>query len=119
MGARAARPPLVIRLAGLALIALIFITGLALAATPIGWLWLLSQLSLSVAEFYVLALLGIPTVILGWGLLALWLNALYQGLTRTDSRVVLEASVTAGVVIAAVAMTFWFFTGSGGTPLGP
>jgi hypothetical protein len=119
MGARAAKPPLMIRLAALGLIVLVFLTSLALAATPIAWLWLLSNLSLSTGEFYALALLGCPTVIIGWALLAVRLNALYQELTRTNTRVVLEASVTAGVVIAFAAMTFWFFAGSGGTHLGP
>jgi hypothetical protein len=119
MEARAAIPPLGIRLADVALIALIFIASLALVATPIGWLWLLSNLSVDPTEFHVLALLGCPSVIIGWGLLVLRLNGLHQRLARTDSRVVLEASVSLGVMIALAAMTFWFFAGSGGTHLGP
>ena len=119
MEASAAKPPLTIRLAAAGLIVLVFLTSLALAATPIGWLWLLSTMSLTTGEFYILALLGCPTVIIGWALLAIRLNVLYQGLTRTNTRVVLEASVTAGVVIAFALMTYWFFAGSGGTHLGP
>jgi hypothetical protein len=119
MGARAAKPPPLIRLAGLGLLALVFLFSFTLAATPIAWLWLLSNLDLKTSEFYVLTFLGGPTVILAWGLLALQLNAMYQQLTGTNSRVVLEASVTAGVLIAAAAVTYVFFLGSGGTHLGP
>jgi hypothetical protein len=119
MGARAARPPLLIRLAAMGLLLLVFLVSLTLAASPIAWLWLLSNLDLKTSEFYVLMFLGGPTVILAWGLLALQLNALYQQLTGTRTRVVLEASVTAGVLIAAAAVTYVFFLGSGGTHLGP
>jgi hypothetical protein len=119
MGARAAKPALLIRLAAMGLLLLVFVVSLTLAATPIAWLWLLSNLDLKVSEFYVLVFLGGPVVILAWGLLALQLNALYQQLTGIRTRVVLEASVTAGVVIAAAAVTYVFFLGSGGTHLGP
>ena len=119
MEASAAKPPLAIRLASAGLIVLVFLTSLALAATPIGWLWLLSNLEISTNQWYFLAFLGCPTVIIGWGLLAVRLNGLYQRLTGTNTRVVLEASITAGVLIAAAAMTYLFFAGSGGTHLGP
>jgi hypothetical protein len=119
MGARAAKPPLMIRLAGAGLLVLVSIISITLAAAPIAWLWLLSNLDLKASEFYVLMFLGGPVVVLGWGLLALQLNALYQQLMGIRTRVVLEASVTAGVVIAAAAVTYVFFAGSGGTHLGP
>jgi hypothetical protein len=119
MGARAAKPPLIVRLAAMGLLMLVFVTSVTLAATPIAWLWLLSNLDLEAREFYVLTFLGGPAVILGWGLLALHLNTLYQQLTQTRTRVVLEAGVTTGVLIAAAAVTYVFFLGSGGTHLGP
>ena len=118
MGARATRG-IPMRMAELALAVLVFVCSFALAATPLGSLWLLSQLDLTPLEFYVSALLGCPIVLVLAGWVLLRVNGLYQRAAGTDSRAVMEASITLAVLVACVAITVWFASGEGGTHLGP
>ena len=118
MDAGAAKP-IPLRAAELALAALVFLFSLAVAAAPVGSLWLLSRLDLTPVEFYVSALLGCPIALVGASWLLLRVNGLYQAVSGTRSRVVLESSITLAVLIAFAAISFWFFTGEGGTHLGP
>ncbi len=118
MDAGAAKP-IPLRAAELALAALVFLCSLALAAIPIGSLWLLSQLDLTALEFYISALLGCPITLICAGWLLLRVNGLYQAVSRTSSRVVMESSVTLAVLLAFVAIIVWFASGEGGTHLGP
>jgi hypothetical protein len=108
-----------IRLAELALGVLVFACSLLLAATPLGFLWLLSSLDITAVEFYVAALFGCPMTLVLAGWLLLRVNDLYRRAAGTESRALLEASVTLSVLIAFAAITVWFFSGEGGTHLGP
>ena len=107
------------RAAQLALAALVFVCSFAVTAAPLGALWLFSQLDLTPSEFYVSALLGCPIALAGAGWILLQVNDLYQRAARTNSRVVLESSITLAVLIALAVITFLFITGDSGTHLGP
>ena len=118
MGASPAKP-IPLRAAELALATLVFLCSLAVAVVPLGSLWLLSRLDLTAGEFYISALLGCPLALIGAGWVLLRVNGLYQRATGTDSRTVMEASITLAVVLALAGITLWFLSGEGGTHLGP
>jgi uncharacterized membrane protein len=118
MGAGAA-DSFAIRAAQFALATLVFISSFALTAAPLGALWLFSQLDLTPTEFYVSALLGCPIALAGAGWVLLRVNGLYQRAAGTNTRVVLESSITLAVLIALAVITFLFLTGDSGTHLGP
>jgi hypothetical protein len=119
LGAPAVKQPFALRLAGLALAALVVVCSFAVTTAPLGSLWLLSQLELTPGEFYIAALLGFPVALVGAGWVLLRVNGLYQRASDTDSRVVLESSITLAVVAAFAVITFLFLTGDSGTHLGP
>ena len=120
MGAALHRSPWPARLAVLLITGLIFLGCLVLVALPLAWLWVLSHLRLAYTEIYVLALLGCPAAIVGWGWVLIRLNRVYVDAAE-DPRPVLEASITLAVLVAVAALTVWaiFIAESGGPTRGP
>ena len=119
MSARAAKQPITMRLAELALAGLVVICSFAVTITPLGSLWLFSNLDLTPGEFYVAALLGCPIALIGAGWALLRVNGLYQRAARTESRALIDASITLAVLTAFAVLTYWFATSNSGTHLGP
>ncbi|MGH2975746.1 MAG: hypothetical protein ACRDLL_12885 [Solirubrobacterales bacterium] len=88
---------------------------------PIGGLWLLSKLTDSWNGHFLLSLVSIPTAMALFSPALLWLNWLYLRTTgalggEEDAEVQrrrlagpLELFLTAGMVIAVIALIAWFF----------
>ncbi|MEA2273854.1 MAG: hypothetical protein QOI98_2562 [Solirubrobacteraceae bacterium] len=128
------RPPVSVRLAAVALIALMAIGSVAMwLGAPLFWIWLASRLSDTTQpqlSSYLIVIAGVPTtmVILGKGLSRL--NRLYGDLMGADSagrvqtpwlrsmrgeraptrpRSVLDVVMVWSVAMAVLAMGVWFF----------
>jgi hypothetical protein len=121
MGATAGHQRVAVRLAELGLIALIFIGSLTLVATPLVTLWLLSRVSGDYATIYLMALVGCPVAVIGWGMVLVRLDRLLgrvRGTPAGQPRAgpVLEMSMTAAVLIALAALALWYVLGDVPSP---
>jgi hypothetical protein len=94
--------------------ALIFGASLVLVGIPLAWLWLLSQLDLAYTEIYLLALLGCPAVVIGWGAVLLRLNGLYLEASEQRAGSVLDVSISVAVLIALATFAIWLVIGASG-----
>jgi hypothetical protein len=103
--------------------ALIFLGSVLLVGIPLGWLWMLSQMGQPYLTVYLLALIGCPGTMIGWGMVLVRLNRLYLRANpdRTDSVALLEASVVFAVVIGVLILAAWLllFPHGGGPVEGP
>jgi hypothetical protein len=102
---------------------LIFLGSLLLVATPIGWLWLLSQLGQTYLAVYFLALAGCPTAMIAWSVVLVRLNRLYARLSGRGegAEELLEASIALAVVLAVLLLAAWLvlYPTGGGPVQGP
>jgi hypothetical protein len=90
--------------------------SLALVAIPIATLWLVPRLAPDPLAAYVVALVACPLAVIGWGMVLVWLDRGLRGMQGEPGRgSLLDASVTAAVVIALVALLLWYlFVGATG-----
>jgi hypothetical protein len=94
------------RVVEFALAWLIFAGSLILVAIPLATLWLLSRVSGDYLTIYLLALVGCPLALISWGMVLARLNRWLTGV-RGAPATVLEASITASVLIALAALAVW------------
>ena len=88
--------------------------SLGIVAAPIGCLWVASRLG--GANGLALAMLGAPAALVAWALVLARLNRSYMN-ASAHPRKVLEASVTAVVVVAVAAVLIWMLLSGGDVPL--
>jgi hypothetical protein len=116
------------RLVGAFLLAMMALGSLALwVAVPAGVMLALTPLSESHGYHLLVALVGVPTAMIIAGLMLLWLNGLYLRVTgqwRYDEeedrpkrlRGPLEPLLAWSLLIALIALVFWFFFLPHGAP---
>ena len=113
------------RLAGVFVLVVLVLACVAFwIGIPLGTLWALSKATDDFAAHFVIGLIGVPLVMALYSPILFWLNGLYLRVTGVIARLEadeqeagwqrrvrgpLEPMLIVSFVIAAVALTIWFF----------